>query len=179
MNLTYFEYLGEQTDPKPIGSVEINTEHDTRKKPAWLVLLKLFGLLAIFAVGYLILLPSIPLPLWQSAVMVTGVLLVYSAAAFFLRPEPNTDNLGWLGGFFDDPFHYSDDVNRWLWGLHMLLGPGRFVSETILDTAGLVGLFEEPENWQAFGAEGSHKDAAGQGQELAAAEDTWESPRAG
>jgi len=137
-------YFGEQIDPKPMGSIEVNTEHEFQKSP-FLVMLKFFGLLALAAVGYPLLLPMIPLPLWKSVVLVSGIILVYVGLAFFIRPEPHKDNMGWLGGFVDDPFHYSDNVNRFLFTSHMLLGPGRFVAGTILDMAALCGLAHDPQ----------------------------------
>jgi hypothetical protein len=135
-----FEYLGEQTDPKNVGTIEVNTEYDAPRKPLWLVLLKLFGLLAMLPVGYLLVIPLLPLPAWQSIVVASGILLIYIGLAFFIRPEPDTDNLGYAGGLVNDPFHYSDDMNRWLLLLHCVLGPGRFASETILDACALLGV---------------------------------------
>ena len=44
-----------------------------------------------------------------------GGMLIYTGIAFFFRPEPNTDNLGWGGGLGNDPFQTSDNVNRFLW----------------------------------------------------------------
>jgi hypothetical protein len=43
----------------------------------------------------------------------------------------------------NDPTQYSDNVNRTLWKVHCLLGPGRFISETVLDCCTLVGLTAE------------------------------------
>ena len=124
------------------GTVEINTEYVTRKKPAWLVLLRLAGVAAMIAVGYGIALPTLAgaLPLWQAIAAVAGVMLIYVGLAFFFRPEPNTDNMGWVGGGMNDPTQYSDNINRWLWNLSCLLGPGRFTAETLLDTCVLAGL---------------------------------------
>lgn len=135
-----FEYLGEQTDPKSVGTVELNTEYDAPRRPLWLVMLKLFGLLAMLPVGYMLVIPLLPLPAWQSIVVASGVLLIYIGLAFFIRPEPDTDNLGWAGGLINDPFHYSDNINRWLLLLHCVLGPGRFAAETILDACALLGV---------------------------------------
>jgi hypothetical protein len=135
-----FEYLGEQIDPKNIGTFEFNTEHEAPKRPLWLVLLKLFGLLAMLPIGYVLVIPLLPLPAWQSISVASGILLIYIGLAFFVRPEPDTDNLGWAGGLVDDPFHYSDDANRWLLLLHCALGPGRFASEAILDACALLGV---------------------------------------
>lgn len=124
------------------GEVEIVTEYYTRKKPAWWVLVKLMGVAAMVAVGYGIGLPTAMqyLPLWQAVAAVAGLMLVYIGIAFFFRPDPNTDNMGWLGGGMNDPTQYSDNINRLLWKLHCILGPGRFTSETLLDACVLIGL---------------------------------------
>jgi hypothetical protein len=124
------------------GSIETNTEYVTRKKPVWWVLLKLAGVAAMVAVGYGLALPTLGqvLPLWQGAVVIAGIMLIYIGLAFFIQPEPNTDNMGWFGGMANDPTQYSDDINRSLWNLHCLLGPGRFIAESLLDTCVLVGL---------------------------------------
>ncbi len=136
------EYLGEQADPQPVGSIEINTQYEPQKS-AILVFLKLLGLTVLFGVGFAILLPSLPFAYWQSVVLALGIILMYVGVAFFVRPEADTENLGWLAGLADDPLHYSDDLNRGLLFLHMLLGPGRFISGTILDVFALCGLVKE------------------------------------
>src|SRR5205085_9358579 len=99
-----------------------NTEYVTRKKPAWLVLLKLLGVAAMVAVGYGIALPTVAesLPLWQAIAAIAGVMLIYVGLAFFFRPEPNTDNMGWCAGGMNDPTQYSDNINRLLWKLSCL-----------------------------------------------------------
>ena len=135
--------------PKKVGQVRRSTTYEMRKKPVWLVLLKFFGTLTMFGVGFALLLPLIPLPLWKSLPLVGGGLLIYVGVAFFVRPEPNGDNMGFAGGMFNDPTHYSDNVNRALWNAHCLLGPGRFISETILDCCTLIGLTAEMSEGEA------------------------------
>jgi hypothetical protein len=130
------------------GTVEINTEYHTRKKPIWLVFLKLLGVIAMVAVGAAIALPTLlelEFPLWQAILITGGGMMVYTGIAFFFRPEPNTDNLGFGGGMTNDPFQCSDNVNRFLWRLHCVLGPGRFTAETFLDLCVLVGLVKGDE----------------------------------
>jgi hypothetical protein len=139
----WYEIVGERTSPQKAGQVRLNTFYETRKKPAWLVALKVLGMFAMFAVGYAILLPVIPLPLWKSVVLSSGLMLIYVGIAFFVRPEPNGENMGFAGGLFNDPTQYSDNMNRALWKAHCMLGPGRFISETVLDCCTLVGLTAE------------------------------------
>jgi hypothetical protein len=141
--ISWHEFLGERIDPRGIGEVRLNTFHETRKKPVWLVLIKLLGAAAMLAAGYALLLPLSPWPLGRSILVVSGILMIYLGLAFFVHPQPDGDNMGWLGGFFNDPTHYSDNINRLLWKLHCLLGPGRFLSETLLDCCTLVGITAE------------------------------------
>ena len=157
----WYEIVGERTSPQKVGTVRLNTFYETRKKPLWLVALKVLGMCAMFAVGYaLLLLPVIPLPLWKSVVLISGVMLIYVGVAFFVRPEPNGENMGFVGGLFNDPTQYSDNVNRALWNAHCLLGPGRFISETILDCCTLVGLTAERSEEEHQLEQQAHEQAA-------------------
>lgn len=152
-----YEFLGEQIDPRGVGKIEINTEYAARRKPLWLVALKLVGLAAILPVGFALVVPLIPLPMWQALVVSAGVLLIYVGVAFFVRPEPDTDNMGWCGGLINDPFHYSDNLNRSLFTLHCVLGPGRFAAETVLDACALLGVTQLAEE---TAGEASHAAAS-------------------
>jgi hypothetical protein len=77
------------------------------------------------------------------AVMHAGLLAlvgtaVYLLVAYVVHPHPELANVGWLGGLFDHPFRYSDDVNRLLVFLVVVLWPGRFVAESLVATARLL-----------------------------------------
>jgi hypothetical protein len=143
----WFEVMGERNDPKKPGSVRLNTFYETRKKPVWLVATKLLCVLAMMGIGYLFLMQFLmqilSLPIGQSFLVASGCLLIYVGIAFFIRPEPNPDNMGFLGGMMNDPTHYSDNISRALWNAHCMLGPGRFISETLLDCTTLLGLTAE------------------------------------
>jgi hypothetical protein len=142
------ELQGQSSMLHKTGTVEINTEFRTSKKPVWWVLLKLACVAAMMAFGAAIALPTLlefDFPLWQAAAITAVGMLLYTGIAFFCRPEANTDNLGWCGGMMNDPFQASDNVNRYLWKAHCLLGPGRFMAETLLDACALVGLIRSGE----------------------------------
>ncbi len=137
------EFQGQSSLLHKSGTVEINTEYAAAKKPVWLVALKLLGVAAMVAVGAAIIMPTLlefKFPLWQAIVITAGCMMVYTGLAFFFRPEANTDNLGFGGGGMNDPFQYSDNVNRFLWRAHCVLGPGRLTAETLLDTCILLGI---------------------------------------
>jgi len=142
------EFQGQSDLLHKSGTIEINTDYSARKKSAWLVLLKLLGVAAMVAVGAAIAMPTLlelKLPLLQAVAITAGGMMIYTGIAFFLRPEPNTDNLGWGGGMMNDPFQCSDNVNRFLWRAHCALGPGRFTAETLLDLCVLLGIVKGDE----------------------------------
>ncbi len=139
----WYEIVGERNDPGKVGRVRVNTFYETRKKPLWWIGVKLLGLVAMVAVGLAMFVPFLPLAMWQNVAAVLGGMLVYVGLAFFLRPEPNEDNMGFVGGLFNDPTHYSDNINRTLWQFHCLLGPGRFAAGTLLDVCTWLGLTAE------------------------------------
>ena len=62
-----------------------------------------------------------------------AVSLVYLAIAAAYRPEPDTSDLGWLGGLVDNPFRFSDNINRFLLFLLIVLWPGRLVADALAD----------------------------------------------
>ncbi|WDI40726.1 hypothetical protein [Bremerella sp. P1] len=139
--MSFYEYWCEQYDPQPVGNVELNTEH-VAQQSEWVVFFKLIAA-TLMAVG-LFWLPFHFLPLtgWHSVVVAAGIPLIYVGLAFFFVPQANTDNLGWLGGMVDDPFHISDDWNRSLMFFNAVLGPGRFIAGTMLDVACLLGVIK-------------------------------------
>jgi hypothetical protein len=156
----WYEIVGERASPQPSGGVRLNTFYETRKKPLWFLALKSLGALAMLAVGFGLLIPIIPLPLWKSAILSAGVLLIYVGVAFFVRPEPNEDNMGLAGGLLNDPTQCADNMNRTLWKAHCMLGPGRFISETILDCCTLFGLTAEQSEEEHRAAQRAGEDAA-------------------
>ncbi|RCS54720.1 hypothetical protein DTL42_06230 [Bremerella cremea] len=137
--MSLYEYWCEQYDPQPVGSVDVNTEHIAQTNPT-VVLFKLLAALLITAGMFMLSYYFLPLQGWQSVAVSSGIVLLYIGLAFFFVPSPNVDNLGWMGGMLDDPFHYSDDWNRSLLFWRGTLGPGRFVAGTILDVAVLLGI---------------------------------------
>jgi hypothetical protein len=144
--MSYLEWWGESIQRQPRGSLEFSGQYQPGLRPLWLILLKWLGVCAMVAVGFGIALPSLMpiLPLWKAIGLSGGLMLIYCGIAFFCRPEPNMENMGWGGGLMDDPTQISDDINRSLWNLHCFLGPGRFVTSTVLETAAWVGIVPVP-----------------------------------
>ncbi len=130
--MSLYEWWGERWDPGEVGSVQVSTEHEACTWQPLVIARFVFVVVGLPALWYFTI-PLVPLPLWQSAALVVGGTLIYVSLSYFIDPQPNTDNIGVAGGLIDHPFRYSDDLNRNLLGLKVLLGPGRFVAESICD----------------------------------------------
>ena len=64
---------------------------------------------------------------------VSLAVIIYGLVAYLVTVRPRLDNVGWAGGLIDRPFRWSDDVNRTLVFIGVVLGPGRFVTGSIRD----------------------------------------------
>ena len=145
------------------GTIELSTSCAASRKPLWLVLLKLLTLAGMVGIASAVLVPLLTrwLPLANALLVTMGILLIYVGAAFFCRPKYNPDNMGWFGGMANDPFQYSDNINRMLFQLHMVLGPGRFAAETLLDAWALAGATKESERSAEMDVAGALADFDG------------------
>lgn len=134
--MSLLEWLGESLDPRSWGSVTIGGQDDDDVEgPSVPGVIIRFAIAAGILTGIYYLLFAYAMPLtWRAFGITSAVLLVYLLIAYFVHPEPEMDNLGWLGGLMDDPFHCSDDMSRFLLFLLIVLYPGRFVA------GGLVGM---------------------------------------
>jgi hypothetical protein len=95
-----------------------------------MIAVALVGLAAGLIFNYLL------VPTLKTAACFAGIALAYALVGHFVRPQADTSNLGWAG-IFDNPFRYSDDINRFLLFLSILLWPGRFVIESLIDVFAL------------------------------------------
>lgn len=131
--MSILEWMGESVNPGPVGGVEFGGD-DERPPEAGGTWLRLAIALALLG-GGLGATAYYTDPSWKH---VLGGLSAYLMIAWLIRPRADTRNLGWAGGLIDDPFRMSDDWNRGLLTLSILLWPGRFVTDAIWDTLRLL-----------------------------------------
>jgi hypothetical protein len=125
------EWFGEMHDPGSRGSLAFSAPK-VRWRPGIVVFLH--TLLAY--IGFGVLVWSIVYFAWGDWGWLTFwscLLLLYLLAAHYLIPDADFDNLGWFGGLFDNPFRWSDDWNRLLVFLWIMLCPGRFMTVGMRD----------------------------------------------
>jgi hypothetical protein len=61
----------------------------------------------------------------------------YIVLGYKIDVEPNYKNMGWLG-IFDNPFRYTDDINRMMFFVKAILYPGYLMGESFVQLWKLV-----------------------------------------
>lgn len=141
-----FELLCQSSNPNQFektGTIQLHQPGINKKKRPLIVFAKTIATLFMVGIGFGLITPFLPFGLGYSIAITTFVLGIYVALSYLIRPRPNGDNMGYLGGAFDDPFQFRDDMNRTLFRLHCFLGPGRFASETMIDVLTVTGVMSE------------------------------------
>ncbi len=135
--MSLFEWLGEGFNPGGIGSVEFNGR-DRGSRPRFAVILCFLIAATLLGLWFHLLWNVFELRSAKEPGIAVIASLAYLVFAYFVHPQPDMDNIGWLGGLFDHPFRYSDDINRFLIFLVIVLWPGRFIAESVVDAALLL-----------------------------------------
>lgn len=130
--MSLLEWLGESYNPGPIGEVEIGGQ--PRARARWAVVACFVVAAALLTAWAYVVLYVWQVRSWEWLAVSASVTLAYLLLGYWVHPSPDMENLGMLGGLLDHPFRYSDDLNRLLLFLLILLWPGRFIAESIVDT---------------------------------------------
>lgn len=134
--MSLFEWLWERPSPDDYGSVEI---HDNSDAGLVRPVERIIGFIVAMTVWLGILIAATVIQkTWSNFyffLIALGSSFVYILLGYILSPNPDTDNLGWGGFMFDNPFAISDDINRSLLWLKILLMPGRLLG------LGIFGIF--------------------------------------
>lgn len=127
-----FEIIGESFNPGSTGSVGIGgRQRPPRSNGERMVR---FIIASILLLGSVTGLCYLVWPLTLTALAaIFGGLALYLLLGYFVRPRADTENLGLAGGLIDNPFRYSDDINRSLLFFQIVLWPGRFIGESYVD----------------------------------------------
>lgn len=127
-----FEWLGESWNPGPSGRLELNGDAPVRRiwLPFTLVRFSLtVGLLPVVVGAALWAGSGEPFQGFAAG----AVYVAYLVVGYVIRPNPDTSNVGMLGGLVDHPFRVSDDWNRFLVMLGLLLFPGYLLARPIAE----------------------------------------------
>lgn len=123
--MSFWEWWGERYNPGPVGGFDPEPPKVVRNRllsfVCFLLACGLLGAWFYFLGGR-----CLPGRGGLFALAVLGT-LAYLLVGFFFFPRPDWSNMGLLGGLIDRPFRYSDDINRMLFFLQILLWPGRVI----------------------------------------------------
>ena len=119
--MSLFEWIGERFNPGPVGTVKPENNNAWQPKHravVWMLTLSGLGLFGFFVWAIL---------QWDRQWLGLLSLAVYLLLAWSLSPKPDHRNMGWFGGLVNNPFRFSDDINRVLLLFAVLLLPGKLI----------------------------------------------------
>jgi hypothetical protein len=143
-NMSYPESWGERANNCRAGRVRLATEHEPCGSKTLIVLRAIFVVVGL-PIAWAMLTPHVPLPTLQATLVVIGGTLMYVALGYLIDPFPDMDNLDPTIGMVDRPWTFSDNRDRRFLWIKCLLGPGRFIAESVFDVHELFATGEETE----------------------------------
>jgi hypothetical protein len=130
--MSVLAWLGEAIRPGPVGKIQFG-KPPKKSRSRMVVLVRFVVSLAVLLIALRYLLLDQSNHWGTDSLSFLAIALVYLVLGYFVHPKAEPRNLGWLGGLFDNPFRLSDDVNRGLILLELLLLPGRFISSSFVE----------------------------------------------
>jgi hypothetical protein len=127
--MSLLEWFGERRNPGPVGSLEIREDGPEAGDP----LPRARGAVGAALLGVVLYALYDAATSIEHGLTLLAILAVYLGVASRLDPQPDSSNMGWAGGLIDHPFRWSDDANRFLLLLRVVLFPGRFITAGIRD----------------------------------------------
>lgn len=124
--MSLFEWMGESHNPGPVGDFEPGAPLPVIASKRMLYARGVIGAALILGALYAIVTSGDP-------PILLIIFAIYLLMAYFVRPRPDYSNFGWLGGFMDHPFRWSDDVNRGMAFTRIVLFPGLFAVVSVRD----------------------------------------------
>lgn len=128
-----FEWLFERRRPGPVGTIDVSEPDGWGGAGAVVRGLIALGLLIWFAWWVADTWSDAP-DRFTAAVLTS----LYLGIAYFLRVRPDFRNVGLWGTPINHPFRFTDDLNRILWLIQILLFPGRFIAAGLADLVWVI-----------------------------------------
>jgi len=116
--------------PGPVGKLQVDAPEDQVQSlpKKWMIWTAILLGIACWEVGLLWVVGQWPWLRISQGLLKLGGLILYVWVSYRVSAKPDTSNLGWWGGLLDNPFRSSDNVNRWLLYLRLLLAPGKLMA---------------------------------------------------
>ncbi|HEX6574412.1 MAG TPA: hypothetical protein VF042_05525 [Gemmatimonadaceae bacterium] len=123
--MSVFEWIFEQNNRGPSGTVDFDSPAPHVARRPIIIMRSVIAVVILGGAVWMIAISGDP--------VAGGLLLaIYLVASYGLAAKPDMSNTG-VAGIIDHPFRYSDDVNRYLVGMRLVLWPGRLVLGSLRD----------------------------------------------
>ncbi|WP_066501316.1 hypothetical protein [Abyssisolibacter fermentans] len=126
-----FEILFEKFNPGGIGKIE---KFSNKPKETNIIILLLKLIISILIIWFLFHITIRYKTNAENIIKFIIILFIYCLISYMIVPKPDYSNIGWFGGLINNPFRFSDNLNRMLIFLMFLLYPGRFIAITFVQT---------------------------------------------
>ena len=123
--MSLLEYFGDNKS-EDIGTIDKSEHANVTELTQAIVIKGIAGFVLLGLAEWGIVASGYPV-LWNI------VMLAYLAIAYNVNANPRMDRLGLLGGLVDHPFRYTDDINRTMLFLKVVLFPGKIVATFVMD----------------------------------------------
>ena len=126
-----FEIIGELISPGQVGKMDFkDRKYEIRQKliPVRFII----SLIIIGVIEYFFVFQKEYFNDFSQLLRVNAFLIIYLLVASFIRIKPDYDNLGWVPFLINNPFRFSDNINRFLVVLEILFMPGKYISKSIV-----------------------------------------------
>ena len=124
--MSIWEWLFERNNPGPLGSI-CDSDKNPEKENLWVTVVG--GCLALAALSFVswhfVIADSFKYQFWDYLLRPLS-LCIYLLVCANYTVRPAFNNMGYLG-FIDNPFRYTDDINRWLFFIMIALLPGKLI----------------------------------------------------
>jgi len=130
--LGFFEIVGECFNPGPIGGIKYENVAMKRRSNMIDVVRFCISVTLVLCFEYFLFSNLITENRNYFVLFGNIFFILYLVVSFYSNIKPNYDNIGWVPFFIDNPFRFSDDVNRFYIMLNVLLWPGRYISRSLM-----------------------------------------------
>lgn len=130
-----FEILFEKFNPGGVGKIE---KYKNKPKKTNIIILILKLIISILIIWFLYHITLRYKTNAENIIKFIIILFIYCLVSYMIVPKPDYSNIGWFGGLINNPFRFSDNLNRMLIFLMFLLYPGRFIAITFVQTFHLL-----------------------------------------
>ena len=139
--MSLVEWFFEPVNPGPVGKVEINPpqpDDDGDPPRKWFIYLVVVTGLLLAGLGLYWAFRNASYDGAKIILLKLSCFALYILISQSITATPESTNIGWLGGLIDNPFRISDDFNRWILFLQIILLPGKLIAYSLVMSSILI-----------------------------------------